>query len=516
MEDFSMKKFIVILFFAAVSFLSCNKEISGIETISTDIIFDLSASYQGGLDTKAVKTGWESGDVLYVFFNNVAAPKYLKMSFNGSSWTYTQMNGAVEESLGLAENATGTMRAVYLPFGNSETVSADGSSFVFSNTYYSYFLTATLGYTVVEGKVSGAFDMQPWANYIQFYLDDASADPAVDIELREPHLRPWAISSISADGSITMTSQANGAPLKGYVYDKLNKEIGESKGYLFSGYLAAGAQNTSTTYQFTLVVGGWQGTYYQKTFEDRTWYRSATEGRALKMPAVSNWTTVTDYKPIDLGTDVGGKRIYWSSRNLGATVDFPAGTGDDDVIAVNGDYYAWGDTEPYYEPGTIKTPVWKTGKSAGYYPASYKYYDEGASPYKYTKYNWDYGGYRDLQPEDDAARVNLGGNWHTPTESEWSALLSLKKAKEADYEGWSVTVSGGTYWVDPTIFFPYACRCYDHWEGHAGYGDYWASRLHEYENYYANCIYIQNASFKWGGGYGNGITAGLSVRPVTE
>lgn len=515
-----MKKAFIILA-ATFTLASCGKEaivepINENETQATEIIFDFSATYPDDSATKAVKTGWEPGDVLFVFFSNVPAPKFLKMRYNGSSWSNTQMNGDTVEPLGLSNGDSGVVRAVYLPFGGDVTISADGTNFVFSETFDAFWMwSAKMDYTVAEGKVSASFNMQIPEGFVQFFLDDADASSSTEIELREPHLKPQYLNYIASDCSCNYTWRATGAPLKGYVYDKAVKETGESKGYLFSGILAAEARNTSTTYRFTLVEGGWKGTYYQKTFENRTWYRSETEGRALKMPALSSWTTVTDYKPIDLGTDVDGKRIYWSSRNLGATVDFPAGTGDDDIIAVNGDYYAFGDTETYYEPGTIKTPTWKTGKSAGYYPASYKYYDAGASPTKWTKYNWDYGGYKDLQPEDDAARVILGGNWHTPTKAEWEALLSLKKAKETDYEGWSVTVSGGTYWTDPTIYFPYACRYYEHWEGHAGYGDYWVSRLYDYEDYKAITIYIQNASFKFGNS-GNNISAGLSVRPVTE
>jgi hypothetical protein len=31
--------------------------------------------------TRAIKTTWEEGDAIFVFFNNVAAPKFLKMTY---------------------------------------------------------------------------------------------------------------------------------------------------------------------------------------------------------------------------------------------------------------------------------------------------------------------------------------------------------------------------------------------------------------------------------------------------
>ena len=76
-----------------------------------------------------------------------------EMCYDGSKWTTIQMNGTTEESLGLSNGATGTMRAVYLPFGCNATVSESGTSFVFNKTYYTYYLTATLDYTVVDNRL---------------------------------------------------------------------------------------------------------------------------------------------------------------------------------------------------------------------------------------------------------------------------------------------------------------------------------------------------------------------------
>ena len=177
-----MKKTLIILAAIAFALVSCNEEIldntpDETPTAQTSIVFNLTANHPDGAATKAIKTAWENGDVIYVFFNNVAAPKYLKMSYDGSKWSYTEMDGASTGSLRLEEGASGTMRAVYLPFGNTLTVGAgaDGTSFTFSETTYSYYLTATLDYTVKDGKVSGAFNMSIPVGYVQFFLDDAGA-----------------------------------------------------------------------------------------------------------------------------------------------------------------------------------------------------------------------------------------------------------------------------------------------------------------------------------------------------
>ena len=449
-----MKKTLFILAALALAIISCDKEV--IDNQATpketpqEIVFELTANHPDGPDTRAVKTGWENGDVIFVFLNNVAAPKYLKMSYDGKRWNHTQMNGATEGSLGLTEGATGTMRAVYLPFGGAATVSANETSFVFSETPCSYYLTATIDYTVTDGKVSGIFDMRIPDGYIQFFLDDAAASSSTDIELREPHLTPQGIASIAADGTITHTSVATGAPLKGYVYDK---------GYLFSGILDAGARNTSTNYRFTVVKGGWEGSYYAKDFYGKTWYRGAAEGRALKMPALTDWTAITDYKPIDIGCDVNGRRIYWASRNLGATADTPAGTSDAEIQATFGDFFAWGETEPYYTEGhAYDNPCanWKDGKT-GYDLASNKWY----VPDYFTKY-YPYNGQETLLPEDDAARAKLGGIWRMPSYDECMVLTRLGANPPIDFNwGWdgdkrAYYVSGQGEYANRRLYFPAA------------------------------------------------------------
>ena len=431
-----MKKALIIMAAVAMGGASCNKESLDTPAIEeniitpTEIVFELSAKHPDGTSTKAVKTGWENGDVIFVFLNNVAAPKYLKMSFDGSAWSTTQMNGATEESLGLEENATGSMRAVFLPFGNAEKVSANGTDFSFGKVYNTYYLTATLDYTVKDGKVNGNFDMKIPQGYIQFFLDDADASPITEIELREPHLTPQGIASITANGTIKLTNVAHGAPLKGYVYDKNVKETGESKGWLFSGILANDARNTATDYHFTLVKGGFSGDYYHKEFSGKTFYRGESAGRALKLPAIDSWTAYTDFIPVDLGCDshLGGKeykRVYWANRNLGATSD----NGAESL----GDFFAWGELEPYYEDGYAReTPGthWKDGKDNGYAWASYSVFNPSGDGATFTKYTGD--DYSTLQPSDDAATQTLGGLWRIPTSTDWKCLYYTLKEEHDD------------------------------------------------------------------------------------
>ena len=138
---------------------------------------------------------------------------------------------------------------------------------------------------------------------------------------------------------------------------------------------------------------------------------------------------------VDLGMELTREdgttyKLYWAECNLGA-----------EKPEDYGDYYAWGEVEPYYSSQDPLT--WKDGKSAGYDWASYKWCN-GASN-KLTKYClkantdcWDGEGSPDgktvLDPEDDAAHVQLGGKWRMPTLKEMEALLALKSNEDYTWE----------------------------------------------------------------------------------
>ena len=360
--------------------VSCEKR--SIELDSEDpqepkeIVFNLDAKHPGTA-TRAVKTGWETGDVVFVFFSGASAPAYLEMKWDGTKWVKTTKN-----SLALSNGQTGTMTAVYLPFGSGATISNDNGSYKFSTIYYSYYLTAQLPYTVTDGEVSGLFDMRIPEGYVQFFIDETSAAATDVVELREPHMTPVKILSVGADGAVATEALAHGAPLPGYVYDKETKADGESKGYLFSGILAEEARATATDYHFTFVKGSnWRSSsFYSKEFSQKSFYRGESEGRAIKLPVVTGWDQMTGDIPVDLNVDVDGRRVYWSARNLGAAGEYAS-----------------------------------EGKSTGYSSTSYS---SSSVSGRYTS-NTSL-----LDSSDDAASVHLGGLWRMPTPSECEALTS--------------------------------------------------------------------------------------------
>ena len=113
----------------------------------------------------------------------------------------------------------------------------------------------------------------------------------------------------------------------------------------------------------------------------------------------------------DSGTYNGHEFVNLGLRSgtLWATCNVGANTPED-----HGDYFAWGETQP----------------KAAYTDSNYLYTHGGY--FEFTKYcskeEFGYNGFTDklttLQPEDDAATVNWGEGWRTPTINEWIELVT--------------------------------------------------------------------------------------------
>lgn len=154
-----------------------------------------------------------------------------------------------------------------------------------------------------------------------------------------------------------------------------------------------------------------------------------------------------------------GLSVKWASFNLGAAKPEEFG-----------DYYAWGELEPYYS--SKKPFAWKSGKQGGYCWDSYrwgnaenplgKYYDDGLDV---------------LKKEDDAASSVLKGSWRMPTEGEWQELLDECEWKQETVngvEGFRVSGNG------KSIFLPAAGSVENkdlYFEGSSGC--YWSSSLNK-------------------------------------
>ena len=291
-----MKKLFVFASILAVLIIGCAKEEQLIEEpVSLEneeqapaLTFNFSINHSS-LDnpaTKAVKSGWEVGDKVFVFFSTVATPKHLELTYDGTDWTATEMNGKNLGSIGLADN--GTMTAVYLPFGNDATVETKSGRFAFDQTDYAYYLSCVnVPYTLSGTEGYGTLNMDVPDGFVQFFVTDADAVEGNAL-LREAHITPKAVTGVNTDGSLAIETKAEGTQMPGFVYG-----IDATKGYLFSGELADAARGVSTDYHFNMVVGA-----TSKVLEGTKTMHSGTVGnyshRAIKFPALSSWSDGSD------------------------------------------------------------------------------------------------------------------------------------------------------------------------------------------------------------------------------
>ena len=226
--------------------------------------------------------------------------------------------------------------------------------------------------------------------------------------------------------------------------------------------------------------------------------RVVNKGKAAFLRFSDSFTGNTIPGAVDLGLPSG---LKWATCNVGANAP-----------EEYGDYFAWGEVEPYYSSQDPLT--WKDGKT-GYNWASYKWCN--GSYNTQTKYCTDssYGTVDNntvLDPEDDAAAVNLGGSWRMPTDQEWTELrteCTWTWTTQNGVNGRLVTGPNGN-----SIFLPAAGNRNNtdlDYAGSSGY--YWSSSLSTDDPGRAYFVYFNSVGVRR---LGSNRYFGFSVRPVTE
>lgn len=190
--------------------------------------------------------------------------------------------------------------------------------------------------------------------------------------------------------------------------------------------------------------------------------------------------TPTAVQAIDLGLPSG---LKWANMNVGAT-----------SVTSYGDYFAWGETK------TKKKFIWETYLLCN---------GSSTTMTKYcTKSTYGEVDHKEvLEPSDDAAHVNWGGNWRMPTDDEFDELIAncyivctmnynnsgvagsiIYKVKSNSDKGIVVscdeTPSSSYSVTDTHIFMPAAGRYEDNGFSSGGtYGFYWTSSLYVWKSY---------------------------------
>ena len=244
------------------------------------------------------------------------------------------------------------------------------------------------------------------------------------------------------------------------------------------------------------------------------------------------------YIPFAASWTMGKKYVY--------TINIGTGTGGFDVngkpliqpISYSVDVNEWGDAVngdvPQPEPAAESTAVdlglsvkWADGNIGAKNPEDYGLYFAWGETTGYTDEQvtsgvrkFDYASYTasaisaDLTLEQDAAHVNLGGNWRMPTKDEWQELLdNCNVVWTADYGGTGVAGKVFTSKINGnSLFFPAAGYCDASSINLIGsYGYCWSASW--YSSSYAWYLYF-NSGNQLLGDFNRGC--GRSVRGVCE
>ena len=214
-------------------------------------------------------------------------------------------------------------------------------------------------------------------------------------------------------------------------------------------------------------------------------------------------------------------KLFWAKSNLsaGGLCAKP-----EDV----GDFFAWGEVEPYYIAGynPLVSPCedWRSGKSDGYDWTSYKWCT--GNFHQLTRYcpeaktsDWDGEGetpdgkleFKDYDYVDDAARHILKGTWRIPTQKEWDELRA-----QCEWEYTTINGVGGRRVKKEdgsSIFLPVTGYWSRKSRSQETVGNYWTSTVREDDPDYAMGSYFSAS------GYNPGCNArfyGQVIRPVCE
>lgn len=301
----NMKKVLLILVTALLALSSCQRE-TPVEKVRTyalsSLRFDMAIDR---VETKGIKSGWENGDKVFVFFSGVTGA-YVTMSFDGTAWTSSPSNGAV------SLNETGKLTAIYLPYvGNVEPAYSEGwhfpavsESYFFKAEKVDYSIrdvgnqVATLGATLAMTKANDASS--------QFFVPK-TPEQNETMKLACSVATPTGLAGIASDGTVSSSAGTQGAWMTGYP-----ATVDGEQGFYFYGMIA---ETPGPDTYFALRDNN--DTYYKHYYKGNT---TLTGRRSYQLPAFENWPVVGEHAP----ASVGG--YLWYSLNDGTSSPLETGT----------------------------------------------------------------------------------------------------------------------------------------------------------------------------------------------
>ena len=226
----------------ALSFYSCTRveEIVAPEENEIELNFDIDVVIDNGPDTRVVKTDWEEGDKIFIFFrkpnngNYIDPSKYVTITYNGSSWD-TSVDSGSEMTLNFSTFGSpnsGTMYAVFFPFGGVQPESGKFISRGHTNTAlngippFSFYMVDNGSPYTLSGSVtstytvSGTLTMALPENFVYFYIDaaDGKYNESEKYRLSVEGVKPAAVNAWNKSSGFSYYTLGSGEPMWGYKY----------------------------------------------------------------------------------------------------------------------------------------------------------------------------------------------------------------------------------------------------------------------------------------------------------
>ena len=296
----------------------------------------------GDPGTKAVKSAWEDGDAILIFFSGVG-PGYLRLDYTAAdgSWRSSLEGGLSVADLRVA--ATKRLRAVYLPFGNPSVSYDAQTGFVFDPAPQSlYWRSGPLAYAIESGALEpgvatlslpedgDVLTLSLPDGFVQFYYDDPSASDGF-ASLRVGGLSPASLAGVSADGSLRAAMVSDDDALPGYAY---------RGGYLFSGILRPDLAGVAADYALTLTR---DNRTMAGAVNGKTVMASGRTGRAFNISQLG-WTVIPPSAAEQIfvapdGDDAAGGSLANPLKTVAKAVEKIASSATASTIVLRGGSY---------------------------------------------------------------------------------------------------------------------------------------------------------------------------------
>jgi len=451
---------------AALALAACSIETPVKEEGAIDaskIVFNINVQNADAPATKGIKTAWEDGDDVYVFFEDNTA-KYVKMTYDGSAWTYNVLG---DGALSLAAFGK-KLSAVYMPdfvCSAAPTYDSENYRWTFGSVDGYYQKAEAVSYTVTStgdvNTLSATISLTAPANIMQFYVPkDVVTAPGTGNEyvLTATHVINYTFNGIVPGGA---ASQGN--IFKGFPMTANYGTIGGDEGYYFWGIL----EGTGTyTYDFQLVARN-----ADKKYAISSYSASKDPGVEISSAAFKLSTLTNNGNFVSLGY-AGGP--LWATGNIDKTHSKIV----DPLEA--GEYFKYGKTTPYSNSGS------------GYY-----------------------GEENPLSPDADVAYA-VNKAWRIPTKAQFDALINASNTTTDWKTDWTNigTAKGGrliTSKVNGISLFFAAAGGYLNgtFSGAGNGGEYWSSTPYDWGHAYYLYFVSGSISTK-----NQTRASGYSVRPV--